>query len=146
MQKNYPLTLFFDSACPICNREMHALKTRDVHARLNLIDIAAEGFDAQAWGYSAEALDRAMSGCFVDGERVSGLDAILAAYEAVGLAHIFRWTRLPLLRPILDRAYLLFASNRNRFSPLAMPLIALLVPAPETLRADCQSGFCDLEK
>ena len=146
MQANYPLSLFFDSACPLCNREMQALKARDVHERLALVDIAAEGFDAESFGYTAIELDRVMNGRFADGQRVSGLDAIQAAYEAVGLGRVYRWTRAPLARPVMDRLYLIFARHRNRFSSLAMPLVSLLVPPPKTMRADCEAGACEPKK
>jgi predicted DCC family thiol-disulfide oxidoreductase YuxK len=146
MLANYPLTLFFDSACPLCNHEMQALKARDAQERLALVDIAAEGFDAAAFGYTSIELDRAMNGRFADGLRVSGLDAIQAAYEAVGLGRVYRWTRAPLVRPVMDRLYQLFAKHRNRLSPIAMPLISLLVPPPKVLRAECEAGACKPKK
>jgi predicted DCC family thiol-disulfide oxidoreductase YuxK len=146
MQATYPLTLFFDSACPLCNSEMQALKARDAQDRLVLVDIAAPDFDAGAAGFTADELDRAMTGQFADGRSVRGLDAIQAAYAAVGLAHVYRWTRSPAIRPLMDRAYLLFARYRNRLSPFVMPFVRLLVPPPEAIRKECEAGVCKRER
>ena len=45
MSAIYPLTLYYDGACPVCALEMDHLRSRDAAARLVFVDIAAPGFD-----------------------------------------------------------------------------------------------------
>ena len=41
----YPLTVYFDASCSLCNSEMQALKIHDTKQRLCLIDCSAADFD-----------------------------------------------------------------------------------------------------
>jgi len=51
-----------------------------------------------------------------DGHLLIGMDAIRAAYSAIGMGWLLAPTRLPLLRRIADRAYAWFAANRYNIS------------------------------
>lgn len=42
---NYPLTLLFDGACPVCMLEMDNLKARNQDGLLVFVDIANPQFD-----------------------------------------------------------------------------------------------------
>ncbi|GAA5163299.1 DUF393 domain-containing protein [Viridibacterium curvum] len=143
----YPLTVYYDRACPLCRREMHALKARDRLDRLHLVDISAADFDAGTSGFDAASLDATLHARGADGTVLRGLDAIQASYEAVGLGMLYRWTRAPLVRPLMDRAYRVFAAHRNTLSPFVAPLVAPLIdlamPRAESGRA-CTADSCDL--
>ncbi len=41
LDPHYPLTLFFDGACAVCNLEMDNLKARNAGGPLRFVDIAA---------------------------------------------------------------------------------------------------------
>ncbi|MFT3734429.1 MAG: DUF393 domain-containing protein [Rhodocyclaceae bacterium] len=143
----YPLTVYYDRACPLCRREMHALKARDQGDRIQLVNISDERFDASTTGFDAASLDAALHARGADGTVLRGLDAIQASYEAVGLGMLYHWTRTPLMRPLMDRAYRLFAAHRNTLSPLVAPLVAPLIdlatPRAASGRA-CTADSCDL--
>jgi predicted DCC family thiol-disulfide oxidoreductase YuxK len=57
-----------------------------------------------------------------DGTTLVGMDAVRAAYGAVGLGWLLAPTRWPGLRPLFDRFYRWFADNRQRISALARRL------------------------
>ena len=57
----YPLTLFFDAACPLCRREMQSLRRRDRARRLRFEDVRAPGFVAPA-GTTVDAMLVAIHG------------------------------------------------------------------------------------
>ncbi|KTT06843.1 DCC1-like thiol-disulfide oxidoreductase family protein, partial [Pseudacidovorax intermedius] len=42
----YPLTLYYDASCPMCDAEMTHLRLRDEAGRLAFVDASAPGFDA----------------------------------------------------------------------------------------------------
>jgi uncharacterized protein YbjT (DUF2867 family) len=111
-----PLTLLYDGACPICVFEMRRLHGLDRAGRLAYCDIAAPGFDASRYGTTLEGMMGRMHAVAADGRLLVGMDAIRAAYAAVGLGWLLAPTRLPWLRRPADRAYLWFAANRYAIS------------------------------
>lgn len=110
------LTIFFDGACPICRGEVRALRACDRRKVLAFVDIATEGFDACPPGTDLAALNARIHAVTGDGKVLTGLDTLLAAYNAIGLG----WAVLPLrvrtLRPVLDWGYRHFANNRHHIS------------------------------
>ncbi len=142
---NYPFTLLFDGACPLCRLEMDRLAERDALRRLVFTDIAAPGFDATPYGTSAEAMQALIHGVRPDGSLVVGVETIRIAYEAVGLGALAAPTALPLIKPLVDWLYAGFARNRYGFSRLAMPLLTR-IEAARTLRRSqaCKRGVCEI--
>jgi len=110
------LRLLYDGDCPICVFEMRRLRSLDRRRRLDYEDIGAPGFDPRRYGTSREALMGRMHALAPDGELLVGMDAIRAAYTAVGLGWLLSPTRWPLLRGLADRAYLAFARHRYAIS------------------------------
>lgn len=110
------LRLLYDGDCPICAFEMRRLRTLDRGQRLDCEDIAAPGFDAARYRTTREALMGRMHAIARDGTMLIGMDAIRAAYAAVGLGWVLSPTRLPVIREMADKAYAAFAGNRYRIS------------------------------
>ena len=50
-----------------------------------------------------------------DGSLYAGPEAIRVAMKALGRTRTTAWTRWPIVKPIVDRAYLIFARNRLRW-------------------------------
>jgi len=111
-----PLLLLYDGACPICAFEMRRLEKLDRRNRLAYDDIAAPGFDARRYGTNLEAMMGRMHAVAPDGRLLIGMDAIRAAYGAIGFGWLLAPTRWPWLRRLADRAYLWFAANRYGIS------------------------------
>ncbi|MGQ5523509.1 thiol-disulfide oxidoreductase DCC family protein [Chitinimonas sp. PSY-7] len=124
------LTLFFDSRCPLCSAEMRRLERWDKHGRLAYIDMHGEGFDAADYGTTLAAMDAELHGLDVDGRLLVGIDAIAAAYSAVGFAWLVWPLKLALTKPLWRKTYRWFARNRYRASRL--------------LGYRCPDGVCDL--
>lgn len=141
----YPLTLFFDGACPLCRLEMDRLRERDALHRLAFIDIAQAGFDPAPWGATRADMQALIHAAQPDGTLLIGIDALHQAYTAVGLGHWTLPTTLPRLRPLLTRAYALFARRRYQTSALLMPWITRLEAARalRRTRACTTGGTCN---
>lgn len=109
----YPLTLYYDGACPLCMAEMRNLMLRNEREqRLRFVDIAAPGFEAPA-GVTRDELARLLHAQAPDGTWLRGVDTFVAMYEAVGVPWVARALSAPGLRPLADRLYPWVASHRH---------------------------------
>ncbi|HEY9025469.1 MAG TPA: DUF393 domain-containing protein [Burkholderiaceae bacterium] len=143
---DYPLTLFYDASCPVCSLEMDHLRERDRRGRLAFVDIAAPGFDAAVHGTTLAAMNAEIHAKRPDGSMLRGVEVLRLAYDAVGLGWVMQASGWPLLRPLADAGYRLFARHRMPISRAAAPLIHALREhrALRTLRRmdACSSGPC----
>jgi predicted DCC family thiol-disulfide oxidoreductase YuxK len=72
----FEMEVFYDSACPLCMREIHWLRGLDRAKRIHFTDIASESFDASTLGISwSELMDR-IHGRLPDGSIVEGVEAL----------------------------------------------------------------------
>jgi predicted DCC family thiol-disulfide oxidoreductase YuxK len=143
----YPLTLFYDAACPVCAMEMDHLRERDLDGKLRFVDISAPTFDAARHGTSAAAMDAEIHGQCADGTMLRGVEVLRRAYAAVGLGWVLRPSGWPPLRPLFDAGYRVFARHRRSISRAAAPLIDAIRASrarrtSQRMRA-CRSGACD---
>ncbi len=112
----FDLELYYDGACPLCAREVAALRRLDRKGRIRFSDIAAPGFDAAATGIAwADLMDR-IHARLADGTVVEGVEAFRRLYALLGFGWLVAPTRLPGVRWLLDAAYRAFARNRLRLT------------------------------
>ncbi len=124
------LTILIDGDCPLCAKEAALLTKMDKgRGRLEMVDIAAEGFDPSVYGATMEEVTGAIHAYDQDGNLVTGMGVFRHAYRLVGWGWLMAPTGWPILRPIFDAFYRWFARNRYRI----------------TLRKDpCAAGRCKL--
>lgn len=159
LTNNYPLTLLYDGACPVCNLEMDNLKHRNTEGLLAFIDISLPEFDALPYGATLAEMNGLIHAVRPDGSLVVGVEVFRLAYGAVGLGHLTGPTAWPGLKPLVDAAYAVFARNRYGFSRASMPLLSALRSARAARRragveaaaqgaltsaAACRNGQCEL--
>jgi predicted DCC family thiol-disulfide oxidoreductase YuxK len=113
---SYPLTVFFDGACPICDREIALMRRLDRHRRLLLCDFSRPDYDPTSINISPAELGRIIHARWGDGTVITGVDVFRAMWEAVGLGFLARLTRLALIEPLVVNAYAWFARNRLRLT------------------------------
>lgn len=149
----YPLTIYYDSACPLCATEMRMLVALDVEGRLALSDCAAGRLDdaCRAAGLSSADLLAAIHARDADGRWLRGVDVFVAAYRAAGLTRLAAWFADRRLRPVWDRLYPWVARHRDRLSRFGLQHLFRLVPhrrlAARASRATagrdaCARGLC----
>ena len=140
----YPLTLYYDGACPLCMAEMRNLMLRNQREqRLRFVDIAAPGFEAPA-GVTRDALARLLHAQAPDGTWLRGVDTFVAMYEAVGVPWVARALSAPGLRPLADQLYPWVARNRRLFPRWLAHLVfetAMRRAAQKAVPA-CADGVC----
>ena len=82
----YPLTLYFDSQCPMCRTEMQQLQARDANGALRFVDICAPDFACPLPGVRQADLLRLMHARRADGQVVVGVE--LAVIGLVDRDHV----------------------------------------------------------
>ena len=112
----YPLTIFFDGACPICNREIALMKRLDRRRQLEFCDFSAQEYDAASSGFAAADLGAVIHARWADGTVIAGVEVFRAMWEAVGLGFLARLSRHSLVEPLVLKAYAWFARNRLRLT------------------------------
>lgn len=123
MNNTFPLTLLYDGACPVCNLEMDNLKARNTVGKLKFVDISTPFFDTTPYSATLTEMNGLIHAVRPDGQLVVGVEVFRLAYSAVGLGHLTAPTGWPVLRPVFDAAYAVFARNRYGFSATFMPLL-----------------------
>ncbi|SHG82359.1 thiol-disulfide oxidoreductase DCC family protein [Ferrimonas marina] len=110
------LTVFYDSHCPLCVKEMRRLAQRDRKGWIALQDINQPDFSRHFPHVDPVLANKVLHGVTEDGRMLLGLDVTHAAWRLVGLGWLVAPLRWPVIRPLADRAYLWFAANRYRVS------------------------------
>ena len=113
---NPALTLLFDGACPLCLREVEALRARDgERGQICFVDIDAPDYDPAAHaGISyREAMGR-MHAIAADGRVIRDVAVFREAYKLVGMGWLYAPTTWPILQTVADGMYGLWAQWRLR--------------------------------
>ena len=107
------LTLLYDGGCPLCLREVNFLRKRDQHLRIAFVDINASDYSPeQHQGISyRQAMGRihAIQG---NGTVLRDVAVFREAYRLIGLGWLYAPTAWPVIRPLADWAYGLWAQWR----------------------------------
>lgn len=141
MSKAAKLTVFYDGACPLCEREISFYRRRKGASSISWVDVSRSSGNEVATGLSK---DRALARFHVlssDGTIVSGGKAFAKLWAALPSFRL--WGKLFQVRPldwILDRAYVLFLRIRPRLQAIVSRRKALEEGAfPTWLMRDLRS-------
>ena len=104
--------ILFDGECPYCRFEIRWLQRWNRKGSLAFEDISSDSFDPARYGLTDDDLMAVLHGVFPDGRVLRGPEVFRQAYRAVGIGWILAPTGWPLLRPVCDRLYSLFARHR----------------------------------
>jgi predicted DCC family thiol-disulfide oxidoreductase YuxK len=145
----YPLTIFYDASCPLCRKEMHALKEYDAQDRLRLVDCSADTFldtSAQQANISTADMLRLIHARDDSGRWIIGVDVFVLAYRAAGIEAVAGFFEFRPLRPFLNRLYPLIARNRMMLSRLGVTDAFEFFVRSAALRAQKRAQSCKTEK
>ncbi|MEY4729525.1 MAG: hypothetical protein RL020_683 [Pseudomonadota bacterium] len=145
----YPLTIFYDASCPLCRKEMHALKDYDAQDRLRLIDCSTATFhDASAVQAKISTADmlRLIHARDASGRWIIGVDVFVLAYRAAGIEAVAGFFEFRPLRPFLNRLYPWIARNRMALSRLGVTDAFEYFVRRAAVRAQKRAQSCSTEK
>lgn len=117
----FPLTIYYDAACPLCASEMRALKEADADNKLVLVNCSAAGFDDRSFrrdGVTREAMLRLIHARDAAGRWFKGVEVFEVAYDAAGFSALADLWRHRQLRPWWNRVYPWVARHRYTLSRL----------------------------
>jgi predicted DCC family thiol-disulfide oxidoreductase YuxK len=111
-----PTLVYYDGWCSVCCRSADYFTNldRDRHV-LICVDLRSDDERISLAGVSAEELVSSLHTLTPDGILYRGPEAIRVAMKTLGRNRTTAWTRWPIVKPIVDLAYLLFARNRLRW-------------------------------
>lgn len=112
----WQIKILYDGECPLCTREVDMLRRRNGAGLVAFEDIAAPGFDAGVYRLDQATVMGRIHGVLPDGTLVEGMEVFRRAYAGVGLGWLLAPSRWPLLGPLFDAAYRVFARNRLRWT------------------------------
>jgi len=154
MSPAFPLTIYFDASCALCNSEMQNIKARDTHNALHLIDCSASDFDDRpfhAEGINRDTLMNCLHAQDAHGQWIKGVAAFEVIYRTVGMASIARLWGHPLTRPLAERAYPWVVRHRHLLSALGLHKVFniwsrnVAKSAHQRTRA-CRDGRCTITR
>lgn len=148
----YPLTVFFDESCSLCNSEIQNIKIRDTGQRLHLVDCSYISFDDspyRAEGITREAMMNLLHVRSSNGEWIIGVSAFELLYRTVGMPFLANFWGGRYTRPLTERVYPWIARHRQIISCTGLPIFFKLWGKCEARRAlkrsqQCSKGQCSI--
>lgn len=114
---SYPLTIFYDGACRICEREMMVYRRSNPMKRLDFVNINRNDFAPEKYGKKRQDFLARLHVCDAQGTFYTGVDAFLAIWRAYPNGSFYpllgRVVSFPPLLLLARLGYSLFARYRH---------------------------------
>ncbi len=141
---SWQIKLLYDGACPLCVREVNFLKKRDTGRGLvAFVDIADDQYNAAAnGGVDFETAMGRIHAVLPDGTVIQNVEVFRRVYEVLGMGWIYAATQWPIIGPLVDWIYEIWADWRLALT--GRPDLATI--AAERQQRLCQTeGRCQLD-
>ena len=113
MSTSPELTLLYDGGCPLCVREVTFLRRRDRDQSIRFIDVDAQDYCPEDWcGISYRQAMARIHAIQADGTVLTDVEVFREAYRLIGLGWLYAPTRWPMLGPVVDALYRVWARYR----------------------------------
>lgn len=139
---SWQIKLLYDGACPLCLREVNFLQKQDAgRGIVTFVDIADDAYTpSDHGGLDFEAAMGRIHAILADGSVLQNVEVFRQVYAALGIGWMYAPTRWPLIGPIVDRLYDLWADWRLKLT--GRPDLKTLVAQREKRLAQMQEGRC----
>ncbi len=110
----WQIKLLYDGDCPLCLREVNFLRKKDAGRGLvAFVNIADDGYDPAAHGGVdfATAMGR-IHAVLPDGSVIQNVEVFRRIYALLGMGWLYAPTQWPILGPLVDWLYSLWADWR----------------------------------
>lgn len=110
----WQIKLLYDGACPLCLREVNFLRRKDADRGLvAFVDIADDAYNpAEHGGVEFETAMGRIHAVLPDGTVIQNVEVFRRTYEILGMGWIYAATSWPVIGPIADWLYGLWADWR----------------------------------
>jgi predicted DCC family thiol-disulfide oxidoreductase YuxK len=111
---SWQIKLLYDGQCPLCLREVNFLKRRDADRGLvEFIDIADDDYTPETHGgVDFETAMGRIHAVLPDGTLIKNVEVLRRVYETLGMGWVYAATRWPIIGPIFDKLYAIWANLR----------------------------------
>lgn len=111
---SWKIKLLYDGECPLCLREINFLQKRDAGRGLvAFVDIAADNYNPQEnGGVDFETAMGRIHAVLPDGTIIKNMEVFRRIYETLGMGWIYAATKWPVIGPIVDKLYQIWADWR----------------------------------
>jgi|TARA_B110000305_G_scaffold218632_1_gene258911 predicted DCC family thiol-disulfide oxidoreductase YuxK len=110
------LILFFDGRCPLCTKEITLLQRYDKNAKIQFEDINSTSFETRFPFINLQEARDVLHGQLLDGTIIRGMDVTFMAWDLVKHHRWLKLLNLPLVRPLTDWVYQIFARHRSKIA------------------------------
>ncbi len=141
---SWKIKLLYDGLCPLCLREVDFLTRRDAGRGLvKFVDIANLDYSAAEHGgvEFAQAMGR-IHAVLPDGTIIRDVEVFRSVYNVLGMRWIYAATQWPMIRPLVDKLYDLWAGWR--FALTGRPNLATIIAERQTLLDNREGERCRL--
>lgn len=138
------IKLLYDGLCPLCMREVNFLTRRDSgRGIVKFVDIADLDYCAADHGgvEFAQAMGR-IHAVLPDGSVIRDVEVFRHVYDVLGIGWIYAATKWPMIRPVVDKLYDLWASWRLTLT--GRPNLATLIAERQMLLDNSERERCRL--
>lgn len=142
--RSWQIKLLYDGKCPLCLREVNFLRKRDAGRGLvEFVDIADDNYTPdEHGGVDFETAMGRIHAVLPDGTVIKNMEVFRRVYELLGMGWIYAATKWPIISPIVDTLYGIWADWRLTLT--GRPDLAAIV-AEQKKRIECQTqGRCRL--
>ncbi len=111
---SWQIKLLYDGKCPLCLREVNFLTRRDAgRGLIAFVDIADDNYIPEAHGgVDFETAMGRIHAVLPDGTLIKNMEVFRRVYETLGMGWVYAATKWPIIGPILDRLYEIWADLR----------------------------------
>lgn len=110
----WKIKLLYDGACPLCLREVSFLQKKDAgRGLIAFVDIADDRYSPAANGnIDFETAMGRIHAILPDGSMIKNVEVFRQVYEILGMGWVYAATRWPVVGPIVDWLYGVWAEWR----------------------------------
>lgn len=139
MPPDWRIKLLYDGQCPLCLREVNFLQRRDNGRGLvAFVDIADDAYNpADHGGVDFETAMGRIHAVRADGTVIQNVEVFRQIYDILGIGWIYAVTKLPVIGPLVDRLYEIWADWRLPLTGRS-PLATLVSERQQRLACDAE--------
>ena len=141
---SWQIKLLYDGECPLCVREVNFLTKRDAGRGLvAFVDIADDNYNPESHGgVDYETAMGRIHAVLPDGTLIKNVEVFRQVYETLGMGWVYAATKLPIIGPIVDMVYTIWADLRLALT--GRPKLATIIADRQKRIEDKTQGRCRL--
>jgi predicted DCC family thiol-disulfide oxidoreductase YuxK len=145
MNITYPLTVYYDASCRLCNSEMQNIKLHDEHKQLIFIDCSTPEFDDTPFnkeGINRKLMMNRLHAQDANDQWLIGVEAFEVIYQTVGMASTAKLWGGKFTKPLAEKLYPWVVKHRYTLSKIGLPEMFGLWSKYTARKAEKRSRLC----